>query len=128
MSSDLISRSALKKDLLDRSFFPVIVKNALEKAPAVDAVELPKGRPGDYLEWDNGAGFRQIYGISSVMICEDCMRYELASFAPVVDHPNIVSIMSKEEAEKMIAERRKQERSTTAPTAGRRWRGEGCGK
>ena len=44
-SDDLISRSALKKDLLDRSFFPSIVKAAVEKAPAVDAVELPV-RPG----------------------------------------------------------------------------------
>ena len=40
MENDLISRSALKKDLLDRSFFPVIVKNALENTPAVDAVEV----------------------------------------------------------------------------------------
>lgn len=39
-AGDLISRSALKKDLLDRSFFPVIVKNALENAPTVDAVEV----------------------------------------------------------------------------------------
>ena len=42
MQNDLISRSALKKDLLDRSFFPVIIKNALENAPAVDAVVLSK--------------------------------------------------------------------------------------
>lgn len=40
MLNDLISRSALKKDLLNRSFFPSIVKAALEKAPAVDAVEV----------------------------------------------------------------------------------------
>lgn len=40
MQNDLISRSALKKDLLDRSFFPAIVKAALENAPAVDAVEV----------------------------------------------------------------------------------------
>ena len=38
--NDLISRSALKKDLLNRSFFPSIVKAALEKAPAVDAMEV----------------------------------------------------------------------------------------
>jgi hypothetical protein len=40
MKNDLISRSALKKALLDRSFFPAIVKAALENAPAVDAVEV----------------------------------------------------------------------------------------
>ena len=42
MENDLISRSALKKDLLDRSFYPVIVKNALENAPAVDAIPIEK--------------------------------------------------------------------------------------
>lgn len=40
MGNDLISRSALKKDLLNKSFFPSIVKTALEKATAVDAVEV----------------------------------------------------------------------------------------
>lgn len=107
MQNDLISRSALKKDLLNRSFFPSIVKAALEKAPAIDAVELPKGRPGDYLEWDNGVGHRQIYAILSVMICEDCIRYELADFAPVVNHKGIVRILSPEEVEKMVKERGK---------------------
>ena len=32
---DLISKQALKEDLLKRGFFPVIVKCALENAPAV---------------------------------------------------------------------------------------------
>lgn len=40
MENDLISRSALKKALLDRGFYPAIVKAALENAPAVDAVEV----------------------------------------------------------------------------------------
>ena len=69
-------------------------------APTVDAVELPKGRPGDYLEWDNGTGIKQIYCIHAVMICEDCIRYDLEKFSPVVDHPGIVRITSIEEAEK----------------------------
>ena len=34
--NDLISRSALKQDLLNRGFYPVIVKCALEAAPTVD--------------------------------------------------------------------------------------------
>ena len=68
-------------------------------ANTVDAVEMPKGKPGDYLEWDNGAGFRQIYHIHAVMICEDCMRYDIEKFAPDVNHPNIVRILSIEEAE-----------------------------
>lgn len=74
--------------------------NVVANAPTVDAVEMPKGKPGDYLEWDNGAGFRQIYHIHAVMICEDCMRYDLEKFAPDVNHPNIVRILSLEEAEK----------------------------
>ena len=44
MDNDLISRSALKKALLDKSFYPVIVKNALENAPAVEAVEVVRCR------------------------------------------------------------------------------------
>lgn len=39
--NDLISKQALKEDLLKRGFYPVIVKCALENAPAVDAVVLP---------------------------------------------------------------------------------------
>ena len=75
------------------------IYNAIKEAPTVDAVEMPKGKPGDYLEWDNGTGFRQIYHIHAVMICEDCMRYDLEKFAPVVNHPGIVRILSLEEAE-----------------------------
>lgn len=88
----------------------------LAKIPPVDAVEMPKGRPGDYLEWDNGTGFRQIYHIHSVMICEDCMRYDLEKLAPVVNHPNIVRIMSREEAEKEWRERCEREKSQEEPT------------
>ena len=72
-------------------------------APTVDAVELPKGKPGDYLEWDNRTGFRQIYCIYAVMICEDCMRYDLENFTPAVNHKNIVRIMSREEAKVALA-------------------------
>ena len=75
------------------------LQKLLSTAPTVDAVEMPKGKPGDYLEWDNGTGFRQIYHIHAVMICEDCMRYDLEKFAPVVNHPGIVRILSLEEAE-----------------------------
>ena len=37
---DLIHRDELKQTLLDLSFYPAIVKSALEKAPTVDAVEV----------------------------------------------------------------------------------------
>lgn len=74
-------------------------RDIVAELPTVDAVVLPKGKPGDYLEWDNGAGFRQIYHIHAVMICEDCIRYDIEKFSPVVNHPNIVRILSLEEAE-----------------------------
>ena len=94
----------------------------IDEQPTVDAVELPKGKPGDYLEWDNGTGFRQIYHIHSVMICEDCMRYDLEKLAPVVNHPNIVRILSREEAEKEWHERCAREKAQEEPnlTAERR--------
>ena len=92
------------------------VISLLEDSPKVDAVELPKGKAGDYLVWDNGAGFKQIYHIHSVMFCEDCMRYELEKFTPVVNHKNIVRIMSREEAEKEWHERCARERTQEEPT------------
>ena len=134
MQNDLISRSALKKKLQAHHEFFVNAYGgfsnlpqkykarvdeitnciaAVANAPAVDAVVLPKGRPGDYLEWDNGTGHRQVYGISSVMICEGCMRYGLATFAPVVGHPGIVRILSREEAEKLAKERMEKEPCVT---------------
>lgn len=88
----------------------------VDDAPTVDAVEMPKGKPGDYLEWDNGTGFRQIYHIHSVMICEHCMRYDLEKFAPAVNHPGIVRIMGREEAEKEWHERCERERTQEEPT------------
>lgn len=60
MKNDLISRSALKKDLLDRSFFPVIVKSALENAPAVDAVEVVRCED---CYWHNDCKYEQHLGL-----------------------------------------------------------------
>ena len=38
---ELIDRERLKRDLIDNyNFYPSIVKNALEKQPSVDAVEV----------------------------------------------------------------------------------------
>lgn len=50
MDNDLIRRSALKQDLLARGFWPVIVKCAVEAAPAVDAVEVVRCGECEYLE------------------------------------------------------------------------------
>ena len=114
---DLISRKALIAEYDRVHIGPTGgARKLMEDAPAVDAVEMPKGKPGDYLEWDNGTGFRQIYHIHSIMICEDCMRYDLEKFAPVVSHPCIVRIMSREEAEKEWHERCKKERTKEEAT------------
>ena len=91
------------------------IKCFVEQMPTVDAVELPKGKPGDFLEWDNGTGFRQIYRIQAVMICPDCMRYDLEKFAPVVNHPCILRILSYEEAEKEWHERCEREKTHEEP-------------
>ena len=88
----------------------------IDNAPTVDAVELPKGKPGDYLEWDNGTGFRQIYHIHAVMIYEDCMRYDIEICTPVVNHPAIVRILSREQAEKEWRERCAREKAQEEPT------------
>ena len=37
MNDDLISRSALLADLREKGFLPVIVRRAIERAPAIDA-------------------------------------------------------------------------------------------
>ena len=103
-------------DSVADEFAKARAKIIIQAMPTVDAVEMPKGKPGDFLEWDDGTGFKQTYCISSVMICEDCVRYELANFAPVVNHPNIVRIMSREEAVKEWKERCARERAEEEPT------------
>ena len=115
--NDLISRKALIAEY-DRVHIgpPGGARKLMEDAPTVDAVVMPKGKPGDFLEWNNGCGFTQIYYIHAVSVYEDCMRYELEKFAPVVNHPCIVRIMSKEEARKEWLERRKRERAEEEQT------------
>ena len=65
-------------------------------------VELPEGRPGDYLEWDNGAGYKKFYLIRAVLFGVNEVRYSLNVFEPVVDHDHIVRILTREEAEAAI--------------------------
>lgn len=75
MENDLIYRSALKQDLLERSFYPAIVKAALEKAPAVDAVVLPC-RIGDEV-WTakrGSWGWKAVKGPVSQMAFTEDMR------------------------------------------------------
>lgn len=80
----------------------VVDSEVIRRLPTVDAVELPKGKPGDYLVWDNGLGYERTYYISAVLICKDCMRYELEDFSPAVNHPKIMRIMTPEEAKRWL--------------------------
>ena len=65
--------------------------------PTSDVVKLPKGKPGDCVEWDNGV-CKQIYCIKAIIIEKDCVRYDLGSFAPVVNHNGIVRVLTLDEA------------------------------
>ncbi len=87
----------------------------IDTMPKVHAVELPEGKPGDYLEWDNGTGFRKIYCIYAVMICEDCIRYDIDICTPVVNHPGIVRILSREQAVKEYRDRCAREKAQEEP-------------
>ena len=51
MNDDLISRSALLADLREKGFLPAIVQRAIERAPAVDAVEVVRCRECKYHHW-----------------------------------------------------------------------------
>lgn len=44
MEDKLISSQWLVNDLLNKSFYPAIVKSSIESAPAVDAVEVVRCR------------------------------------------------------------------------------------
>lgn len=67
----------------------------LKKFPVADAIAMPKGRPGDVVEWNNGVEpyEPQYYMIMGIYINGDSVRYDLGSFSPVVDHKNIVRII-----------------------------------
>ena len=54
MENDLISRSALKKTLLEKCFYPAIVNHVLKNAPAVDAVEVVRCKDCKHFEIDEG--------------------------------------------------------------------------
>lgn len=57
--AEYIEREALKRDLIDnRSFYPAIVKVAIEKAPTADVVEVVRCKDCQYRkEWvKNGVG------------------------------------------------------------------------
>ena len=64
---DLIRRDGLKQTLLDLGFYPAIVKSALEKAPAVDAVEVVRCRECKHHR-DSNEQEKQ-YLVEDILIC-----------------------------------------------------------
>ena len=44
MAKEYIEREPLKRDLIDRGFYPAIVKAAIEAAPAADVVAVVHGK------------------------------------------------------------------------------------
>ena len=82
------------------------VRKFIENAPTVDAVILPKGKPGDYVLWTNGVCER-LFEIYSIMICKDGIRYDLGDLSPFVNHSHILKIMNlASEVQKMANEKR----------------------
>ena len=97
--NDLIRRGDLKDLLLKRSFFPAIVAAALKEIPAVDAVELPRGKVGEFVMMDNGYG-EETAMIKGIAVTDEGLRYCFRFKSIPVDSPKIMRIMSREETEK----------------------------
>lgn len=90
----------------DNLMLKMEAEGVISDLDSADVVEMPEGKPGDYLEWDCGMGWTEIYFIHSVNIYSGGeMRYELGRFTPVVNHPNIRRIMNRDEARKELERR-----------------------
>lgn len=66
----LIDADALKKSLLEKGFYPAIVKRAIEDAPTVDAVEVVRCKDCIYT--------RKLYGrmVCKYGTCSGCILRE----------------------------------------------------
>lgn len=90
----------------DNLILKMEAENVIADLDSADVVEMPEGKHGDYLEWDCGMGWTEIYFIHSVNIYPGGeMRYDLGKFVPIVNHPNIRRIMSRDEARKELERR-----------------------
>lgn len=78
------------------------IYQAIKSVPSANVDALPEGKPGDFLLWDTGCGYQKIYAIEGVCIYPDGVRYDLGDLCPVVNHPSIRKVMSREEAEKEL--------------------------
>lgn len=78
------------------------VYNAVNDMPAADVIEMPKGKPGDFLLWDTGCGYQKLYAIEGVCIYPEGIFYDLGDICTVANCRDIVKIMSREEAKKEL--------------------------
>ena len=65
--AELIDRGALKEALLERGFYPAIVKGVLESAPTIDAVEVVRCRECKHHRDKNEQ--EQKYLVEDILIC-----------------------------------------------------------
>lgn len=73
MDNDLISRSALLADLREKGFSPAIVQRAIERAPTVDAVEIPPTGVGDLS--DGYHTFNELYHHRAILFSVICNNH-----------------------------------------------------
>ena len=73
MNNDLISRSALLADLREKGFLPEIVQRSIERAPAVDAVEIPPTGVGDLS--DGYHTFNELYHHRAILFSVICNNH-----------------------------------------------------
>lgn len=73
MNDDLISRSALLADLREKGFLPAIVQRSIERAPAVDAVEIPPTGVGDLS--DGYHTFNELYHHRAILFSVICNNH-----------------------------------------------------
>lgn len=67
----LIDADALKKSLLEKGFYPAIVKRAIEDAPVVDAVEVVRCKDCIYTRKLYGRLMCKYGKCSGYILCED---------------------------------------------------------
>ena len=73
MNDDLISRSDLLADLREKGFLPAIVQRSIERAPAVDAVEIPPTGVGDLS--DGYHTFNELYHHRAILFSVICNNH-----------------------------------------------------
>ena len=64
---------------------------------------VPEGKPGDFIEWDNGVGYKSFHQIKAVTLERDGnFRYLTENIQPIVNHKGIVRVISAEEMDRMM--------------------------